>query len=99
MALCSKLWMHGLPGQSHPGQCEKNRSDRGCGSGIPNGIRTRVAALKGRCPRPLDDRDKAQDLILAVAEHLREIPDDGLLVGLVVQHHRGRRGPGSVGCR
>ena len=23
--------------------------------GAPNGIRTRVAALKGRCPRPLDD--------------------------------------------
>src|SRR5580700_12067080 len=24
-------------------------------SGTPNGIRTRVAAVKGRCPRPLDD--------------------------------------------
>src|SRR5260370_21996380 len=24
-------------------------------SGAPNGIRTRAAALKGRCPRPLDD--------------------------------------------
>jgi hypothetical protein len=24
-------------------------------SGDPNGIRTRVTALKGRCPRPLDD--------------------------------------------
>ena len=24
--------------------------------GAPNGIRTRAAALKGRCPRPLDDR-------------------------------------------
>src|SRR5262249_40261571 len=23
--------------------------------GTPNGIRTRAAALKGRCPRPLDD--------------------------------------------
>ena len=25
--------------------------------GIPNGIRTRVAAVKGRSPWPLDDRD------------------------------------------
>jgi hypothetical protein len=25
------------------------------GDGAPNGIRTRAAALKGRCPRPLDD--------------------------------------------
>jgi hypothetical protein len=26
-------------------------------SGIPSGIRTRVAALKGQSPRPLDDGD------------------------------------------
>ncbi len=26
--------------------------------GTPNGIRTRVAAVKGRCPRPLDDGSK-----------------------------------------
>ena len=25
--------------------------------GIPKGIRTPVTAVKGRCPRPLDDRD------------------------------------------
>ena len=25
--------------------------------GIPYGIRTRVAAVKGRCPKPLDERD------------------------------------------
>src|SRR5262249_5906575 len=27
------------------------------GAGVPDGIRTRVTALKGRRPRPLDDRD------------------------------------------
>ncbi len=27
-------------------------------SGIPKGIRTPVTAVKGQCPRPLDDRDK-----------------------------------------
>src|SRR5207237_10197837 len=27
------------------------------GGGVPNGIRTRVAAVKGRCPGPLDDGD------------------------------------------
>src|SRR5829696_8234464 len=32
-------------------------------SGIPNGIRTRAAALKGRCPRPLDDGDPTADSI------------------------------------
>ena len=26
-------------------------------SGVPSGSRTRVTAVKGRCPRPLDDRD------------------------------------------
>ncbi len=25
--------------------------------GVPKGIRTPVSAVKGRCPRPLDDRD------------------------------------------
>ena len=26
--------------------------------GVPNGIRTRVAAVRGQCPRPLDDGDE-----------------------------------------
>ena len=30
-------------------------------SGIPKGIRTPVTAVKGRCPRPLDDRDTKTD--------------------------------------
>jgi hypothetical protein len=32
----------------------------------PNGIRTRVTAVKGRCPRPLDDRvTKAANIRIA----------------------------------
>ena len=28
--------------------------------GVPTGIRTPVTAVKGRCPRPLDDRDTSE---------------------------------------
>ena len=31
--------------------------ERGFKFGVPYGSRTRVAAVKGRCPRPLDERD------------------------------------------
>ncbi|CAD5282172.1 conserved hypothetical protein [Alteromonas sp. 38] len=27
-------------------------------NGVPKGIRTPVTAVKGRCPRPLDDGDR-----------------------------------------
>ena len=30
--------------------------------GVPTGIRTPVIAVKGRCPRPLDDRVKTLEL-------------------------------------
>ena len=33
------------------------RNARPSNDGIPYGIRTRVAAVKGRCPKPLDERD------------------------------------------
>jgi hypothetical protein len=31
--------------------------------GVPYGIRTRVAAVRGRCPRPLDEGDIVEDII------------------------------------
>ena len=34
----------------------RNRSRKAASGNDPDGIRTRVAALKGPCPRPLDDR-------------------------------------------
>jgi hypothetical protein len=35
----------------------------------PNGIRTRVTAVKGRCPRPLDDRvKKLRNIGIGIAE-------------------------------
>src|SRR4029453_9455204 len=34
---------------------EISRANQVCG--VPYGSRTRVAAVKGRCPRPLDERD------------------------------------------
>ena len=32
--------------------------------GVPYGNRTRVAAVKGRCPRPLDERDADGELFV-----------------------------------
>ena len=30
--------------------------------GVPKGIRTPVAAVKGQCPRPLDDGDNIKNM-------------------------------------
>ena len=39
-------------------------------AGVPTGIRTPVIAVKGRCPRPLDDGDfKTQKLFIKTAFH------------------------------
>ena len=35
-------------------------------NGVPYGIRTRVAAVKGRCPKPLDEGDKSLTFIYMV---------------------------------
>ena len=34
-------------------------------NGDPSGVRTRVTAVKGRCPRPLDERDMSLNVDLA----------------------------------
>ena len=34
--------------------------------GVPKGIRTPVTAVKGQCPRPLDDRDFNQNFYFVV---------------------------------
>ena len=34
-------------------------------TGVPYGSRTRVAAVKGRCPRPLDERDAHGEQLVA----------------------------------
>ena len=39
--------------------------------GVPYGNRTRVAAVKGRCPRPLDERDADGEKVDASASALR----------------------------
>jgi hypothetical protein len=36
-------------------------------AGVPYGIRTRVAAVKGRCPRPLDEGDQVTSSLLVVS--------------------------------
>ena len=50
-------------------------SSQRVGAGVPDGIRTRVTALKGRRPRPLDDRDDRRDQsILAAVPVSRLLP-------------------------
>ena len=38
--------------------------------GVPYGSRTRVAAVKGRCPRPLDERDADGELLSDAASRV-----------------------------
>ena len=41
-------------------------------SGAPNGIRTRVLALKGPRPSPLDDRDTCADDYMQIARGVKK---------------------------
>ena len=42
-----------------------SRSSRPClvPNGTPYGIRTRVAGVRGRCPRPLDERGRKREMV------------------------------------
>ena len=53
------------------------------GVGIPYEIRTRVAAVKGRCPRPLDERDNEPTRIGLVKSTVQIKPVFGLLADKV----------------
>ena len=50
-------------------------------SGIPKGIRTPVTAVKGRCPRPLDDRDTG--LTIANTNYLPDHSGDLIFLRLI----------------
>ena len=51
-------------------------------SGIPKGIRTPVTAVKGRCPRPLDDRDTG--LTIANTNYLPDRSGDLVLLSPII---------------
>ena len=59
----------------------------------PNGIRTRVTAVKGRCPRPLDDRVRKAGAISearpCVASYLRIASPPAARSRLQIQHEHG----------
>ncbi len=42
------------------GGVDRGRGGKSPQGGVPSGSRTRVAAVKGRCPRPLDDGDRSE---------------------------------------
>ena len=48
---------------------KKARTRRASSFGVPWGIRTPVAAVKGRCPRPLDEGDVKQKQAITAQDH------------------------------
>src|ERR1022692_234397 len=66
-------------------------------SRAPNGIRTRAAALKGRCPRPLDDGGSTVTAALPLAPAVGDCPSigDGACYRQSAPAHPGRQGLGT----
>ena len=73
-------------GKEHCGVChnglknyilEEYRKKHCKNSGVPYGIRTRVAAVKGQCPRPLDERDKRRWTV----SYCKMFPDTSVITG------------------
>src|SRR3954464_9629441 len=63
----------------------------------PNGIRTRVTAVKGRCPRPLDDRvRKAGGNIGNTANDATYLPSGSTLESVAVEGAAQLAGAGEV---
>jgi hypothetical protein len=50
---------HGVKSNHLKTTNKKARKKRAYSFGVPKGIRTPVAAVKGQCPRPLDDGDRS----------------------------------------
>src|ERR1043166_4261480 len=61
-------------------------------SGDPNGIRTRVTAVKGRCPGPLDDRVAEPAISISTLPAQANWPDLVLLLFVWLQLRNQSRG-------
>ena len=74
----------------------KNKAETSFLPSAPNGVRTRVTAVKGRCPRPLDDGDLRQEaksigsLAYGKTEAIREVKAYSPLFDAPFNGHRDR---------
>lgn len=55
-------------------------------NGVPYGIRTRVAAVRGRRPRPLDEGDRSYRLCTHAEPKLRKKKRDQPMAGNPIAH-------------
>ena len=62
----------------HAGIIYNNRRVRLQQDGVPKGIRTPVIAVKGRCPRPLDDGDVEANVSIVFGATVDLVEPDGI---------------------